>query len=233
MITTPPDFPAAAHAVIERALADAEDAFIAASAGAGPVRSASVPGDITYLGMWDPSDRAAVLFVLEVFETMVQVSCDAARAGHWPAATLRTTTEGLLVQLTALAYSQKHSKGDGDGGRISLDDFTTIVHRELRTCPFWSGLQTTIRELSAPTAQPPAPVEADSQRSPDRQGPLAQRAAWLRCELERRAMTLTRLHKVGGPERKTATKILNAMPVSEHVVKRLAIALSVKRTDIP
>jgi len=148
MINYPPDFPAAACAVIEHALADAEDEFIAASAGAGPVRSGSLSGDVTYVGMWDRSDRAAVSFVVDVFGTIVATSCAAARADPWPANQLRATTTNLLTQLTELTYRQKHSKGVGGFGPITLDDFTTVVHRELRALAVWSELQNTIRELS-------------------------------------------------------------------------------------
>ena len=113
MIEYPPGFPPRARALVERALADAENEFIAASAGAGPVRSASLPGDITYLSMWDKSDRAAVAYAVTVFATVVQASCDAVREGHWPAEKLRMTTEDLLAQLTELAYTHKHSHRDG------------------------------------------------------------------------------------------------------------------------
>ncbi len=153
MINCPPDFPVSARALVERAISDEEDDFIAVSAGGGPVRSALLPGDVTYPGMWDTSDRAAVSYVVAVFATVAQASCDAAREGNWPAEKLRTTTVDFLDQLTQLAYAHKHSKRDRGFGPMTLDDFTTIVHREVRTFEFWSGLQDTIRELAGTAAQ--------------------------------------------------------------------------------
>ncbi len=151
MINYPPDFPVSARALVERAISDEEDDFIDASAGADPDQS--LLGDSTYPGMWDTSDRAAVSYVVAVFATVAQASCDAAREGNWPAEKLRTTTVDFLDQLTQLAYAHKHSKRDRWFGPMTLDDFTTIVHREVRTFEFWSGLQDTIRELAGTHAR--------------------------------------------------------------------------------
>jgi hypothetical protein len=161
MIDYPPDLPAAARGAIERALADAEDEFIAASAGAGPVTT-GVLGEITYPGMWDRSDRAAVSYVLTVFATVVQASCDAAREGHWSAEKLRTTSQELLAQLLGLAYRQKHSQRDRGLSPFTLDDFTTVVHRELRALTVWTTLHETIRELATSDARPRESTTGDS-----------------------------------------------------------------------
>jgi hypothetical protein len=232
MINYPLDFPPAARARVERALADAEDQFIAASAGAGPVRSA-LPGDITYVGMWDRSDRAAVCYVLEVLETVVQASCDVAREHSWSADRLRTTTASLVAQLTESTFEHKHSQRDGTWGAMTLADFTTIVHRELRALPFWSELQVTIRQLSALTTNANDPVGTPPRSSPATQEQLRKREAWLTRELERRGMNPTSLRTAGGPDRKTTLKILSGVAVTENVLRRIAAALNVNRTEIP
>jgi len=56
---------------------------------------------------------------------------------------------------------------------------------------------------------------------------------WLQEMLDRRDMTLAGLEKAGGPNRRTAKKILEAVPVTKRVLKRLANALLVNPSDIP
>lgn len=62
---------------------------------------------------------------------------------------------------------------------------------------------------------------------------LARRAAWVKDRLEREPVAAKRLHELGGPDPKTLTKILNAEPVGEIVLRRLAKALNADRTEIP
>jgi hypothetical protein len=120
-----------------------------------------------------------------------------------------------------------------------LDAFRAAVHVELRTFAFWTrDYQDTLRALSGQDAQPSAQHAADTADRTHADGPLTQRAAWVQRELDRRGMNLESLHRAGGPDRKTTTKILAAQPVSENVLKRLIVGLSsekppVRRADIP
>jgi hypothetical protein len=58
-------------------------------------------------------------------------------------------------------------------------------------------------------------------------GSLPKRAAWLKAEMENRGhITPYRLHKAGGPDKKTIAKILRGKPVSDEVLRKLVAGLS-------
>lgn len=73
-----------------------------------------------------------------------------------------------------------------------------------------------------------APAGGDHER--DR---LEQRAKWLKDHMDRKALSLEAIKAQEGPDRKTIKKILQAQPVSENVLNRLALALKVARSSFP
>ena len=245
MMDYPPNVPDAARAAVERALADAEHEFIVAAAGAGPRRVAMVPGDITWPGMWDQSDRAAVAYVVNVFAVIVEALCAAARKSRWRAEQLRETSATLLSRLTESTYREKHSKGVGGFGPITLDAFTTIVHRELRTLACWSTLQDTIRALSAQAVQqaasaktPPTPKTVVTGSTAE---PIAGRAEWLKAQMRARGnLSANRIAVLAGLSHHTVQKVLAGRAVRDDVLDKLAQALTaampshpITITDIP
>ena len=52
------------------------------------------------------------------------------------------------------------------------------------------------------------------------------RAAWFKFQIKQRAVTKNRLEYVGGPARKTMTRIEKGLPVAENTLEKLAVALS-------
>lgn len=136
MIEYPPELSAAARARIDRAIADAELAFIAAE-DPGPqmlILGGRVPSEFRSI----PAARDPVHFVLVVFETVIQTLSETS----WSADQLRMTAARMLDQRIAETFLQKHPAG------VTIDQFTARVHQKLQTLSWWVQFQHTIRERS-------------------------------------------------------------------------------------
>ena len=104
------DLPLAAKARIELALQAAEQAFGVVSGDAVVVTKdfsrRVIPmgpqpvGHIPVLGLEYPADQAAVQFVVDVFESVVQVFGETAQAHSWSADVFRSSMESWCDGLT-------------------------------------------------------------------------------------------------------------------------------------
>jgi hypothetical protein len=103
-----------------------------------------------------PSDRAAVQFVVSVFETVVQVFCETAQAHSWPAEDLRSWSERWRDDLAERAYRQNDAKS-AVARRETLDAFVARVQGALVAAPCWSQYQDVLHALSTVQATPRTP----------------------------------------------------------------------------
>jgi hypothetical protein len=184
VIEDPSDLSVAARAQIERAIADAELDFIAAEDPGPQILILGRVPDANFRGM--PPARDPIHFVLRVFEKVVQALCSETT---WSADRLRVEADRWLDQLITRTFVQK-SKG------FAIDQFTTRVHHELSTRPFWLTLQNTIRERSLQMAvtvpTPPLSPISESGRTTDQRVPFS-----IRETAERLAVHEDRIRRMG------------------------------------
>jgi hypothetical protein len=156
----------AAKARIELALQAAEQAFSVVPGNAVVVTEdflgRLIPIDrfstdsIQRLRLDYPSDRAAVQFVIDVFETVVQVFGETWRARpSWSADDFRSWSERWCDGLAARAYQQNDVKS-GVARREPLEAFVVRVRRALVAAPCWAQYQDVLHTLSAVQATPPS-----------------------------------------------------------------------------
>jgi hypothetical protein len=152
MLTPPLRLPASAWAVIERAITDAETAFVEATTA--PTAITDGADKLAFIHHGDKTDKAAIQYVVSVFDVAIETLISAARDLAWTGEELRVEVDTLLDQLI-----------DDRAGLLSTNsasDFRARASRAVRARPSWLARQDAIRTASAATAEASAvaPVEA-------------------------------------------------------------------------
>ena len=100
-----------------------------------------------------PADQAAVQFVVDVFESVVQVFGETAQAHSWSADVFRSSMESWCDGLTERAYRLNHTQS-GVAHREPLEDFVARVQQALVAAPCWAQYQDVLHTLSTIQATP-------------------------------------------------------------------------------
>jgi hypothetical protein len=91
---------------------------------------------------------------------------------------------------------------------------------------------TTTEETPEPKDTPQIPSSITNRQKHPSKPQLPKRAAWLNEQLRKRGWNIYDLERQGGPEHRSAQKILDGLPVGPDVLRKVAIALSSKHSSV-
>ncbi len=186
-------------------------------------------------------DETLLRYIFRVFFVSAGELYNASLELDWPADKVRKRIEQELDSVIDEAFNSKHYDREMAMGLLLKPVFRTRTTDAIRSSDEWCEIQEKLKELAERQAENGTErtpsligrlpkVNGGNGKNPEPQFP--KRASWLKDRLRERSWNKHDLSRHGGPDHKSAQKILDGFTVREDVLAKVADALSKKHGKV-